>query len=205
MRACDAFESAQKKSWYGSPLPAIFDPGPAGLSQRTNRVRIRRDKEDPSWQPRNGIAVRTAPLAFSGRAPASGAPLARHAPRGTRVATEPFFGRRARASRAGAPSINGLSRPRASGRVWPAGAGGSSTASGRTVRRAIASHNARTAPRRSPLRRPLHTRLPGGSARRWGALASGGQGRRACTAPFFFALSRRAPATTAGSAHGPAR
>jgi hypothetical protein len=148
------------------------------------------------WQPRNGTAVRSWHLR-----------LVAHAVRPVSVATpEPSA---IKTSQAGASSsINGRYLPRASGQGRPAGAGDRSTVSGPNARRAIASrHTMRPTPRRSPLRRSLHTRLPGGSARRWGALASGGQGRRACTAPFFFPVSAsaatcRGPATSPGSVGG---
>ena len=174
-----------EKSWYGGPSASIFDPGPAGLLHGPTGSGIRRDKEDPSWQPRNGTAVRPTHLGFSSLAFAPEPPHARQASRGARVAADTSQGRRAQASRAGAPSINGRSRPRASGRDRPAGTGGCSTASGRTAWRAIASRIATTAPRRSPLRRSLHTRLPGGSASRWGALLAGGKGAVLARRPSF--------------------
>ena len=119
----------------------------------------------------------------------------RTTPRGARVAADTSHGRRARASKAGAPSINGHSRPRASGRVRPTGAGGSSIASGRTAWRAIASRindGASTV----ALRRPLHTRLPGGSASRWGALLAGGKGAVLARRPSFCPPISRGPTRT---------
>jgi len=167
-------------------------PRPNRPTVTDHPVRIRRDKEDPSWQPRNGGAVRPALLAISLHAPTHEDSRLR-ASESTGAAARPHPGRRAQASKAGAPSIHGQSPPRASGRGRSAGAGGISTASGHTARRAIASCIARTAPRRSPLRRSLHTRLPGGSARRWGALLAGGKGAVLARRPSIFPSSLRAP------------
>jgi hypothetical protein len=144
------------------------------------------------WQPRSGTAV----LSWHTRLVA---PMVRP----VSVATpEPSV---IKTSQAGASSsTSGRYLPRASRQGRPAGAGDCSTVSGPNARRAIASrHTMRPTPRRPPLRRPLHTRLPGGSARRWGALLAGGKGVVLARRPSF--LSRAGRATRSGSGNRHAR